>query len=527
LPCRCNARDRHDPISVIQRIAVAAAVTLTGGYLLLVLLCGALLPLQDFPNHLARALVIADLLFDHGRHFAGLYSFHFLWAPYILSDLVPATLAAAGGPSLAATVLGAALILSLPVAVLLYLDACGLRREHRPIAWLIALYLATDWFFVKGFIAFRLAIPALLIALACLRRVREGFSFGAYLAYVGAIAVGYGLHLSAIAFAAVAVSVTAGVAMVRRRVRWRIELALAAPIALLLVWQVVLSTHLQASPVESSGYVWEGWSQKLGGLGISILRYQARTDFALFALLGVALALPLRGGLARPPSEAALETGLLAGVFLAVYLALPQGYGSIWFVDARAIEMCVLFLVLAALLLAEAASTPPRAIGTVLLAGLLALGNLGALARHFLPDHDFLARYRAVVDALPSGARVLPVYTRAPEGALRPFLHAGELAVIDRHARTPYLFSAEGGYPMVYFHDRLRLPAPDEMWYRMAGSLGGPQVACAYDYLITTAPVEEARLPPGALVKSNEAASLFALSHAGCPPSERAPLPSS
>lgn len=361
MPSRCNALDRLDPISVTQRIAVVAAATLTGAYLLLVLLCGALLPLQDFPNHLARALVIADLLFDHGRHFAGVYSFRFLWAPYILSDLAPAALAAVGGPSLAATVLSAALILSLPVAVLLYLDSCGLSRERRPIAWLIALYLATDWFFVKGFIAFRLAIPALLIALACLRRVRRRFSWKGYLAYVGAIAVGYGLHLSAIAFAAVVFSVTAGLAVVRRSVRWRIELALAAPIVLLLLWQVVLSMHLAVLPGETAGYVWGGWSQKLGGLVISTLRYQATTDLALLAMLGLGLALPLRDGLARPPSEAALETSLLAGVFLAVYLVLPQGYGSIWYVDARAIEMCVLFLVLAALLLAEAAPAPPPA----------------------------------------------------------------------------------------------------------------------------------------------------------------------
>ena len=46
------------------------------------------LPFQDVPNHVARAVVIGDLLFDGGRRFGAHFTFDWQLVPYILGDLL-------------------------------------------------------------------------------------------------------------------------------------------------------------------------------------------------------------------------------------------------------------------------------------------------------------------------------------------------------------------------------------------------------------------------------------------------------
>src|SRR5580704_17216502 len=50
------------------------AALLAGLYVILLSHFGGLL-YQDYPNHLARATVIADLLFHHGQHFGAAFQF--------------------------------------------------------------------------------------------------------------------------------------------------------------------------------------------------------------------------------------------------------------------------------------------------------------------------------------------------------------------------------------------------------------------------------------------------------------------
>ena len=48
-------------------------------------------PLQDLPNHLTRAHIIADLVFNHGAVYGGLFALHGGFYPYLASDLVLAS----------------------------------------------------------------------------------------------------------------------------------------------------------------------------------------------------------------------------------------------------------------------------------------------------------------------------------------------------------------------------------------------------------------------------------------------------
>src|SRR4051812_9158735 len=59
------------------------------------------LPLQDLPNHAARGLVMADLLFHHGREFGDRFELHLEPQPYLLGDLLLSVLTQLG-PTFAA-----------------------------------------------------------------------------------------------------------------------------------------------------------------------------------------------------------------------------------------------------------------------------------------------------------------------------------------------------------------------------------------------------------------------------------------
>ena len=63
-------------VAVLYALYVAYFVQLTS------------LPLQDYPNHVARAVVLGDLIFHHGARFGQVFSFHIVAAPYLLTDLL-------------------------------------------------------------------------------------------------------------------------------------------------------------------------------------------------------------------------------------------------------------------------------------------------------------------------------------------------------------------------------------------------------------------------------------------------------
>ena len=63
-------------VAVLYALYVAYFVQLTS------------LPLQDYPNHVARAVVLGDLIFHDGARFGEVFSFHIVAAPYLLTDLL-------------------------------------------------------------------------------------------------------------------------------------------------------------------------------------------------------------------------------------------------------------------------------------------------------------------------------------------------------------------------------------------------------------------------------------------------------
>jgi hypothetical protein len=72
-------------------------------------------PQQDYPNHVARGVVMADLLFQHGARFGDGFALQWMAVPYILGDLVLASCVHLFGTTAGAAVFSALVLLSLPV----------------------------------------------------------------------------------------------------------------------------------------------------------------------------------------------------------------------------------------------------------------------------------------------------------------------------------------------------------------------------------------------------------------------------
>jgi hypothetical protein len=218
--------------------------------------------------------------------------------------------------------------------------------------------------------------------------------------------------------------------------------------------------------------------------------------------------------------------------------------------------MLTLFLIFACLHLADERSSG-RAFNTLpvfAFATLLAAANFAYLEIHLSNSNAMIARYRAVVTAVPRASYVLPVYTQ-PMYTLSPLLHAGSYAVLDRGAVTPALFSRDRGDPMKYFRYRHRPYMPDEWWYlslekwtkaieatyavegqtyrwRFAFSERHSQwimmdlapvdwnrIACDYDFLLVTMPFDAAHIRVRTTTAAaNETAALLAVDKQECHP---------
>jgi hypothetical protein len=547
---------RSSRATLVNVVGWPAAGLLLAGYLALIARLTSF-PFEDFPDHLARARVLADLLFHHGARWGGIFSFHWLPVPYLLHDLILTSLVAALGTTAGGVVFLELTVLALPCALLYYMHVNRLAPQARPLVILVSLYLATDWFFLVGFAAFRLAVALLIACIALADALRERWSNRLYGVYVATVVAGYLEHLTVLAFLAATLTMSAGLRLLLRRARAREELRLALPVAVLFVlyFGVLAGPHHAASPGVYSlhwGTVW----QKLLGLQDEFYRYGGRTNRPMTMLLAFSLLWPVRRELRwrRLLEPAVLEQLVLAVTFLGVYIVLPETYSGAAYVDVRALPMIVLFILFAVLRLAPAEGRGNGLAGAPALAAaaVLAAVNLAYVGWHLETDNAWMQRYRAVVAAVPRGSLVLPVYTR-PRDTFLTLEHAAAFVLLDRQGLIPYLFAGNRGDPMSYFSFDRRPYAPLEQWYRLQqfwnrapaftfevqgrtyrwrfaydayerdfkpavlAPVRWNQIACQYPYILVTQPYDPAYLEvPTRTVTANGAAALLAVDRSAC-----------
>jgi len=532
-------------VAVLYALYVAYFVQLTS------------LPLQDYPNHVARAVVLGDLIFHDGARFGEVFSFHIVAAPYLLTDLLLTVCLQLFGAKAGAGIFSALVLLSLPGALLFYMSANELAPRGRLLLALIGLYLTTETFFLLGFFAFRLALALVIVSLALADLLRRAWSPALYAAYLSALVLGYLLHLTALVFFAATLLVSGLTRLWFHRTTWRREIYLLVPVAALLMlhfgavigWSHTASAH-------KYGYDWGDPGQKLRDFSSWFTRLGGASAYVMLIALAACMLWPVRrelaaGALKRP---AVVEQLLLAATFLGIFLVLPSEYSDAAHVDVRAIPLIVVFLIFACLQMsADSAGRAFESPPVLALALALALANLGYLAQHLGRSNAWLARYRQIVASIPAGAQVLPVDTQP---GIWGATHAGSFVLLDRAALTPYLFSADRGDPMSYFRYRHRTYTPSESWYRVQKEWSAATensyevqgrlytwrfthsaksnewrmadlapvtwnlVACNYEYLLMMRPFDANLIGVATrTVASNEAAALLAVDRQPCRPS--------
>jgi hypothetical protein len=539
--------------TLVNIIGWPAVTLLVAGYLVLVARLTSF-PFEDFPDHLARAQVLADLLFHHGARWGGVFAFHWQLVPYLLHDLVLTSLVAAFGTAAGGAVFNGLVVLSLPCALLYYLHRNELSPQARPLVVLVSLYLATDWFFLVGFAAFRLAVALLIVCIALVDVLRERWSPRLYGVYIAVVLAGYLEHLTVPVFLAATLAVSGTVRLAFHGSSLRLEMYLALPVIALLglYFGLLAGPHHAASP-EVYALHWGTVRGKIDGLQDELYRYGGRAAHPLMLLLAFCLLWPVRRvlGARRLLAPPVLEQIALAVAFLGVYVVLPGTYSGAAYVDVRALPMIVLFIFFAVLRLDARAFAGAPALAAAVV---LALVNLIYVGRHLEKDNAWMQAYRAVVARIPRGATVLPIYTR-PHDTYGRLEHADAFVLLDRQGLTPYIFAGNLGDPMSYFSFTRHPYAPVEQWYQFQGiwnrspvltfrtqrqsyswrfrydpdqhdwqpavlaPVSWDAVACEYPYIIATQPYDASLIEvPTRVVAANSSAALLAVDRSACHP---------
>ena len=205
------------------------------------------LPWGDLPNHLTRITIIGELLSSPSSYYHQHYSFHWMFVPYILWDVL-----AAGTSRLlpveANGVLWTVITFLTVVSGGWYLAKVRLQAESdwRALA-AFSVLMASGWCFAWGFFGFQLSLGLCLFAVACGYRLRERRSrlskIVVWLAYTALIVACYLAHLGGFLALCIILGSAAVARVIRSRDRLVSEAAALAPAVLLGAWYV----HARAS----------------------------------------------------------------------------------------------------------------------------------------------------------------------------------------------------------------------------------------------------------------------------------------
>ncbi|HEY6454170.1 MAG TPA: hypothetical protein VIY90_02705 [Steroidobacteraceae bacterium] len=479
---------------------------------------------QDYPNHLARACVLADLWFHRGAHFGAAFEFHGIAYPYIVADFLLAPLVQLLGPQGATFAWTALAVLSLPCAMLYYLRATTAPVASRVFIFLIALYLSTDAFFFVGFINFRFSIALTLVALALAQLLRHRYSPTLFAIYCLTVAFGYLMHLAFLVFALVGIGTCGLFRLWRRGTTLRRECILLLPLVASGFWYVISGwLYPITREVIPAHFVRDGLRTKLRQLDWPLIRFNESVDLLFTAAFALLLLMAVRRQLrwAVVGRVHTWEPALLALAFVGLYLALPASVGDPTYIDLRAVPWLPIFAAIWCTSLFTDSSAVNDMGSRVALTGVavLLVANLGYMCANLSSERAWLWQYRAVLTHIPRSALVLPIYTGVRTPTRRPFLDANAFVVIDRQGVEPYLFSGDQGQPMKYFRYRNRPYAPDKLWYSLTPprAVDWPAVACTYNFLLVVNPYNAARIGlPTTMIAKNSSATLLAPDRAAC-----------
>lgn len=259
--------------------------------------------------------------------------------------------------------------------------------------------------------------------------------------------------------------------------------------------------HVAASPRTEGATVWRTISGKVAGFSTPFIRFDYTGDILLLACFAALVAWAVLRK-RRGTWLAAQNELVFAGLFFAMYVAMPVGKGMIYDIDDRALPLAYLFLAAAAFRLAGPAITQIAAAAVA-----LAVANAAYTGLYLHRFNEQMAGYERVMERTPAGSTVFAVHTLQRQGRLTPMMHAGSIAIL-KGSMTPQLFVANFGFPMPYFSYKSPGYAPSVFWYTRNEPVEWPRVMA--DYIIVTKPFDRSRIPASyAVVFENDTAALM------------------
>jgi hypothetical protein len=417
-------------------------------------------PLLDYPNHLARAFVLAHL---NDSHFTFLKFYRADWGayPYLGMDASLAVLARLFPIETAGRVYLSLCVLALPAAAWFFL------RQAQPdaeAASLWSLSIAYNVFFLEGFLNFDLSLAMGFLALGLWLRWIARPGTRRWIAALVAFTALYFTHL--LGFGIAGLIVVAYLALSRRPIRdWLWSGALALP-------GVVFYLHSSRVGLNANKIVFHGWDDKLDSLGMILHGYWPWLDWISLAALAVWF---LAAWGRNPEFHWDRKWIAIAVFFFALFWVIPWMWGQ----EASDLDIRVLPFLFVAILATARVGRRAKTLAAIPL--LLFVARTVSVTRHFREAQPALAGLARSFDAVPRGALVLPIVEGDEDPIERPFTHFWAYGVIRQGWFSPYLMDAPGETPMRIVHDSY---TPDGFWNLVYGEAPDwQQVQNDYDYV--------------------------------------------
>jgi hypothetical protein len=407
-------------------------------------------PLLDYPNHLARAVVLASGGAD--PFLSRMYAARWAIIPNLGTDLVLPPLLHVLPVHLAGrVVVGIALLLPV-IGTLAYSRATFGTRSAWPLASGLVAYNATLLLGFLNFVA-SLGIALLLAAAWIAWRERAPWRVTA-LAVIGTVALFF-CHLMGLVFF---YALIAGYELRWLHAQRTDRLKFARRVAALLPLMAMPLALYAVSPLARlpAGTEFLSLADKARLLLFPFVNYILPLDIATAGAVGAFLLACIAKGRCRITPDSGLALLIIAGL----YAATPWAFKATFFLDAR-FAIMLGFLLFGAVLPTALPLAAMRAGVTAF--SLLFVMRMAILAAAWhIHSHD-VADLRAVIADIAPGARVFvaavapedaPDYWRnAPPGrrlsiGLRTDSHLPALLLIERRAYWPFLFDNPSQQPV-------------------------------------------------------------------------------
>ncbi len=420
-------------------------------------------PLQDYPNHLARAKIIAD--YSSESIYQRNFSISYYPLPNLISDFILVPLVRFVSPLLAGKLLLSFYLLLLPLAV-----ACFVATvEPRNLSYaMIAVLWAYNWFFNMGYLNYYASISIFFLCLSLGLRYYGKPSIRKWIILLMSWVVLYFSHL----FSYTLMMLTLPLFVVfkifedRRRV---IKIFLTA------LPSLALFIFYMSSGGGSQRIYFRTLYKKLLALGGMYINFSPLKDIFLLMCTVVLIMGFSSDWFHRSPLRKSKWLWVFISLFI-VYLILPYGFHGGGDVDVRMLP----FLMFIGLVLVK----PPEEkmikyfLPAVVTIQFLQVGTTFVNYRSI--DKELEPSYEAMMKNPPYKV-ILPINCIAEKGRINPYQHFWAYYVIEKAGITPYLFAYRGQQPLRY---RKAYYAPDEFYYKFKGAIDWKEFLPQYDYVL-------------------------------------------